>query len=386
MRSSLVRRTLVTALAATIMTTFGIAAAAPNATNGDIVGVETTTIAGLGVPFPVNAWEIHYRSTDSAGMPVIDAAMVMVPRLPWLGPGDRPLVSYQEAEDSLGPQCAPSAVLAAGRAIGLGQTTLELPMMAAMLMRGWAIVVPDHEGPQSRFDDRGLAAHAVLDGIRAALRSPAGLGPQTPLAAYGYSGGALATTWAAEEQAGYAPDLHFAGIVTGGTPYRMLDLVAADNAGPRAALGALVLLAMVRDHPEANLMPLLNARGQAALAQDGGSCSEDLAPRYAGHNLNELTTQPNVWTTPQLHNIADRQEPGQRVPAAPILNFHSTADDAVPVANSDALVAKYCAAGATIATIRTTVPLHDLAPLIAMPQYLSFLTDRFAGLPAPTSC
>ena len=84
----------------------------------------------------------------------------------------------------------------------------EEPLIGQALTMGWAVVVPDYEGPDSQWTAGTQAGHAVLDGIRAALRfGPAGLaGPSTPVGLWGYSGGAQATARATELQPGYAPD------------------------------------------------------------------------------------------------------------------------------------------------------------------------------------
>ena len=46
----------------------------------------------------------------------------------------------------------------------------------------------------------------------------------------GISGGATATGWAAQLQASYAPELHVAGFVIGGTPADMLTALKHNGA------------------------------------------------------------------------------------------------------------------------------------------------------------
>ena len=56
----------------------------------------------------------------------------------------------------------------------------------------------------------------VLDGLRAALSSKRlGLSPEAPIGLWGYSGGGLATAWAAEMSGAYAPELNVVGAVSG---------------------------------------------------------------------------------------------------------------------------------------------------------------------------
>lgn len=391
---TIVSITVATAAAACAEPAFGNAGPASPGTaatearaNGDVVRAHSVVVRGLGMGLPVSAWQLHYKSTDGAGASVIDVATVVVPGMPWFGPGERPLISYQPALESLGPQCGPSAILAGGDVVSVDALTGELPALTAMLMRGWAVVLTDYEGPHGRFGDRRQTAHAVLDGVRAALRLPnTGLSQGSPLGVFGYSGGALATVWAAEEQQSYAPELNFAGVVAGGTPYRMLDVVASANGGRGSGLGVLVLLSMVRNYPQADFAALLNAQGKTVLAQEWNSCAVDLAARYAFRNLNDFTVRPDVWNDIALRRAADREEPGQKTLSAPLFDFHSVNDEAAPVAAADELVANYCAMGATVQRVRTDDASHILASLTMIPDYLGFFGDRFAGKPAPNSC
>ena len=108
---------------------------------GTLLRSRQVVVTGLGVPFPVNAWQSLGRSTDTAGQAVAVASTLMVPVTPYPA-GPRPLLSYQTAIDSLGDQCNPSFTLRAG-------TEKELPLMSLALLRGWAVVVTDFEGPRN---------------------------------------------------------------------------------------------------------------------------------------------------------------------------------------------------------------------------------------------
>src|SRR5688500_2567537 len=176
---------------------------------GTLLGTRSVTVTGLGLPVPVDSQQFLVRSTDAKGAPTAVVGTVMVPRSPYPA-GPRPLVSYQPATDSLGDQCNPSYKLRAG-------TEGELPLMWQALPQGWAVVVTDYQGPKNAFTAGRMAGHAVLDGIRAALALPGtGLaGATTPVGMWGYSGGGLATSWAAELQGGYAPELNMAAVASG---------------------------------------------------------------------------------------------------------------------------------------------------------------------------
>ena len=73
--------------------------------NGDVL--RTRTVPAVGFPGST-AWQIEYRSENSAGNPI--AAVTTVLMGPIGGP-NRPLVSYQPFTNALGLQCAPSHTL-----------------------------------------------------------------------------------------------------------------------------------------------------------------------------------------------------------------------------------------------------------------------------------
>lgn len=70
------------------------------------------------------------------------------------------------------------------------------------LAKGWFVNVPDYEGPLASFTAGVLSGHSTIDSIRAVFntRKVLGLAKDAPYAMWGYSGGALASEWAAELQ------------------------------------------------------------------------------------------------------------------------------------------------------------------------------------------
>ncbi len=355
--------------------------------NGAVLGSREIAPLALDVPLPVKAWQVQYKSEDTDFAPTTGMATILVPTAPWTGAGPRPLLSYQIAEDSLATRCDPSYAIRAGVNAGLTNSSAEMVVATLGLFRNWAVVIPDYQGPRARFLDRVQAGHSVLDGVRAAVAfGPAGLSPQTPVGAAGYSGGAFATLAAAELQPVYAPDLHFAGIAAGGLP---ADLMAAGhrvNGGSSAGLGMLALEAFAKNHPEAGLLSLLNDRGKAAFREDAGLCGIDLVLKYANANIDEYTLAPDIFDHPIVRAVTEKEAMGQGVPRMPFYAWHSTADDALPIGGTDVLIDKYCAAGASISYHRTNVPTHLGAALPELSPAFDFVGDRFAGKPVQRGC
>ena len=76
--------------------------------------------------------------------------------------------------------------------------------------------VPDHEGRTGMWGAPYEPGYHVLDGLRAALSTERlGLSPTAPIGLWGYSGGGLASAWAAEMSGSYAPELNVVGAVLG---------------------------------------------------------------------------------------------------------------------------------------------------------------------------
>lgn len=116
------------------------------------------------------------------------------------------LLSYQIPYDSADVDASPSYSLYSS----------PPPDIAAALGFGWYVNVPDFEGPLASFTAGVESGHATLDSVRAVLSSDYGLTDGARYAMWGYSGGALATEWAAELQVQYAPELNFSGVALGG--------------------------------------------------------------------------------------------------------------------------------------------------------------------------
>lgn len=349
--------------------------------------IRSRPIAPLGLPLPISAWQVQYRTNDANDEPIPGMATVLAPILPWWGQGERPLLSYQVPEDSLGSHCAPSYALRGGWELSGVTTYIDTPFLADALRRGWAVVVSDYEGPWSRFLDGVNSGRGVLDGIRAARAFGAGgVGPTSPIGAYGYSGGAYATLWAAQLQPDYAPDVAFAGITSGGVPADWPAIARGVDGGVQAGLALLIVLAIARDHPGYGVAELLNERGHAMLAEDGSACGLDLILKYNGTRVDDFTIEPDLLAHPAFRAATDAQELGASPPRVPSYLYHSTTDDVIPVAGFTALLDRYCALGADITFTHSTLPGHNPTAIVEAIGAMNYLADRFAGVPVAAGC
>ncbi|MFE3102864.1 lipase family protein [Nocardia tengchongensis] len=351
--------------------------------NGAIL--DSRPISVFGLPLPIAGWQVKYRTTDSAGEAAADVATVMTPLIPWNGPGDRPLLSYQIAEDSLGTRCAPSFALRGARDTAITNTVLDVPFLIEALRRGWAVVVPDYEGAQSRFFDGVNSGRGVLDGVRAAKAfAPLGITDSSPLGAWGYSGGAFATLWAMQLRASYAPEVWFAGVTSGGVPADIPAIARGVDGGVQAGLGVLILIAMTRNDPR--LADALDDSGRALLDQEAAACGSDLVVHHLYGHLDDYAAAPDLVDSREFRSATDRQELGGWAPDVPLYLYHSNSDDVIPSAGFSALVDRYCALGATLTAVHSTIPGHNPAAIGEALGAMNFLSDRFAGEPVAAGC
>jgi len=174
-------------------------------------------------------YNILYRTTSSQYKPTWAVTTLFVPKKP--APA---LLSYQIPYDSVDVDASPS--FAMNDAVPLD--------VNASLAKGWFVSVPDYEGPLASFTAGVMSGHATIDSVRAVFnaRKRYGLRRDARYAMWGYSGGALASEWAAELQVQYAPEMSFAGAALGGLTPNITSVLEIINKGYAAGLAPVSCL------------------------------------------------------------------------------------------------------------------------------------------------
>jgi hypothetical protein len=350
-------------------------------TDGSVLRARPITATALGVPLPASAWQLLYKSEDGAGQATAEAVTVMVPRAAWTGSGQRPLVSYQTAEDSVDARCSPSHALRTRPSALTSNAAAETLVIGSLLARGWAVA-------ESQFLAGPQEGHAVLDGLRAASSfEPDKLGGGNPTALWGYSGGAFATAWAVQQQARYAPERRFAGIALGGVPADLEVTMRQADGGYGSGLVMGGLIGLQRAYPRSGIQKLLTPKGVRALAAGAHDCTDALIARYAFTPLRSYTASHRPFSEPALRRVLAKNSPlGKGAPVAPVYDYHAATDELVPVAVDDALVAQYCRAGVAVQRVRYPVGEHVAMEVTGAPGAENFLAARFAGAPSRDNC
>jgi pimeloyl-ACP methyl ester carboxylesterase len=330
-----------------------------------------------------NAWQILYRTTDALGNAIATVTTLIEPH----NATSTKVLSYQIAEDSAAEQCAPSYTLQSGA--GGTSSSLDLMMMDAALNQGWYVTTPDYEGPNSVFTCGPTSGQGVLDSIRAVLASTSvtGLQPTAGVVLWGYSGGALATGWAAELQPTYAPELKLLGAAMGGTPSDLNATVNAVNKGPFAGLIPAGFLGLSQQYPD------LNTYIQSQLIPSKAAAFNNASKQCLGADSTQFANQdifsyfnPNFMNGAPASTALANNKMGNYVPKIPLWMYHAIHDEVVPFAPTQALVSKYCSEGANIQFTQDELSEHIILDITGAADAFTWLKARLSETPLAAGC
>ncbi|TFV60721.1 lipase [Mycobacterium sp. PS03-16] len=353
---------------------------------GTVLRSRDVELAFLGlVPQQFTATQLLYRTTDFAGNPAATVTTVVAPteRDP---KRPCPIVSYQCAIDAVAGRCFPSYALRRGaKAVG-ALAQLEFLLISAALAEGWAVSVPDHEGPRGIWGAPYEPGYHVLDGVRAALNSDRlGLSDAAPVGLWGYSGGGLATAWAAEMCGEYAPELNLVGAVLGSPVADLGNAFRRLNGSFYSGLPAMVVAALSHTYPDLDRVIQQHATdtGKAMLLRIEKMTTAHAVLRWIGMDMGKLIDRPleELLQTPEVQHVFDSIKLGTAAPRPPVLIVQAVHDRIVSVDDIDALTETYSEGGAHVTYHRDAFSEHMLLHPMSAPMTLRWLRDRFAGRP-----
>jgi hypothetical protein len=341
------------------------------------------------IPIPAEGWQLLYRTSDRRGRATVTATTLLLPTATaTLSTGPRPLVSYQTAEDGVSTRCAPSYAMTGGLRGGLTGSYSEVPLLSSMLLKGWAISVPDYEGMRSEFLVADVAAKAVLDGLRAVRNfKPAGLST-SPMGIWGYSGGAFASANAAQLQESYAPELPVKAVALGGLLGNIratIDAFSGSYAGGAIPMG---MHGFDRSYPEMRIRDRLSAYGQKKFDESAADCIFDAAPRTPFLRVEQIEAKPHTLDQADIATMLRTNSPAGRsgAPSAPVYEYHTLLDELAPIAPAREVLRNYCAAGTVVEHRTKLVGEHNTEIMVGASQAMGFLANRFAGKPPINTC
>jgi hypothetical protein len=363
-----------------------------NKVPGTILGTRKVAASYLGlVSAPVQAWQLLYRTTAINGTAIAAATTVFKPLISW----PNSFVSFQTAYDG----SAVTGLCDHSYAYQLLAPQLDLIssveplLLQAYLLDGYIVQSPDYEGPDAAFGSGRLAGMGVLDSMCAVANFKDTLGFTTStrnIVGHGYSGGAIATGWAASLLSSYAPKLKVLGWIQGGTPANLtgtavlIDGTTFAGFLPQAFVGLSVDSAY-----GAQLNPLfdriMTPKGRQVLDAAEQICGVENLATFAFDQIQSTDIQvlgDQVLMDPIFANVLVQNVMGvnpHETPRALVYIYHAVPHEVTPYTNASTIYSDWCADGASVHF--TTYPSggHLTTEILGFVGAFEFVKAAFAG-------
>ncbi len=329
------------------------------------------------------AARIVYTSTSG-----ITGALTQVTGSVFVPPGSAPqggwpILAFGHSTTGIRPACAPSL---SPSLLGAAEAVRQL------VKAGYVVTVPDYQGLGSDrtyhpYLDATTAGYNMIDAVRATRKLVPAAGDHW--AALGISQGGQAS-WAANELAAdYGKGLSLVGSVSVAPPADITGFAPAAEAGQLTSqqLPALqlILAALSKEHPG---FPLDEYR-RGIVAQDWDlltACRGPDADRRA-RVIDQITPDDlrpaDPAATQKLLDLLGRMSLPKSPATAPMLVMYGGRDQLIPAAWTQNALAAACAMGDVIDIRMAPDKGHDDLDWSPAVEWVS---DRFAGVPAPNSC
>ncbi|MGO4260964.1 lipase family protein [Lysobacter sp. TAB13] len=376
-----------------------------NIAPGTVLKTRTVPYHVVGFALPIKTTQLLYRSTGQLGQPTVNVTSVIQPVFAL---GRQKLISYQSFYDSLNPDDEPSYAISGGLTLGGLIPNVETALIAPFLSQGYSIVISDTQGQRANFAAGREYGMNTLDSVRATFNSPAvGLAGDTKVALVGYSGGAIATEWAAELAPSYAPDIdrRIVGSSMGGVlvhPAHNLHYV--DGSAVWAGIMPMAIVGVSRSF-QVDLTPYLNDYGKQLSERLKKASIINVLAQYPGLTWAsiakpEYATPERIPVFVELANDLIMGTGG--TPSAPLLIRQGAGGelegtlgnkpgigrgDGVMIAGDVRTLARdYCSRGVKVQYGQSELLSHVGAAAVWIPETLVWVNDRFAGRTAPQNC
>lgn len=375
---------------------------------GAVLKTRTVSYSIEGIDVPLDVVQLLYRTADQLGRPTVNVTSVIEPPLSAVtGPADR-VIAYGSFYDSLNPKDSPSYALAGGTSPGGAAVHAETALMVPFLLEGYPVVMADTEGATADFVAGPEYGRATLDSIRAVLASPrADVAPGAKVGLFGYSGGAIATNWAAALAPRYAPGVNrrLVGAAEGGllvAPARNLRYVQGSQIW--AGVLAQALIGAARAF-ELDLQPYLNAYGKRLFQKMRHASIAEVLGAYPGLTWKKIARAR--YDNPEqvaVYVDAVNQLNLGRAPIPTTLMFigqgangelEGTSGSTPGIGRGDGvmiagdvrtLARRYCAHDTTVRYQQYDATSHIATVPLWLPEAIAWIEARFAGAAAPSSC
>lgn len=328
-----------------------------------------------------SAERILYRTQRADGTVTFASGMVFIPNND-NGGSPRPVVAWAHGTVGMGDQCAPSRI---------AKPVDNIAWVSQMLARGWVITATDYAGLGTPGTEGYLVggdeAHDVLNSVRAARDLPMAQAGAT-FAVWGHSQGGHSALFTANQAGSYAPELHLVGTVASAPAAELVPLLN-ETAGTSIdwVIGPEVLTSWPTIYPNLNVQSITTSAGYNNYNRLANQC---IGPAtLAGITRTKLKQQffqTKLVNSPPWRAAAQDQTAPVLPPSQPVMVAESL-DDKVVLPDTTALyMQRVCQAHSNLTTLWLTGVGHIQLADVISPQVIGWISDRFAGLPAASSC
>jgi acetyl esterase/lipase len=329
------------------------------------------------------AYRVIYRSTGFNNEPIAVSGTIFFSagKAPKEG---RNIVAWAHYTTGVVDRCAPTLLPdIAGNVAGLDD----------MLARGYVVVATDYEGlgiPGVHPYLVGTSeARAILDSVRAA-RELSAIHATDRFAVWGHSQGGHAALFTGALAAEYAPELKLVGVAAAAPATYLVDLFKADEGSIVGnSLTAMALLSWSRVYR----LPLDSVLATAANKQFelvASSCIQSLAQLFnvaqLAKPLQRVFLKADPSTLPEWRDVMERNTPGKLPAGLPVFISQGTGDVTVRPAITLRYVKFLCSTDSPVEFKLLKGAAHGWIGERTARAAVAWMSDRFAGRPAPNDC
>jgi len=318
-----------------------------------------------------------YVTSDVNGNKMYSSGMFITPNV---HPAHANTVAWAHGTTGIADQCAPS-----------GDLTFFWPEAVnatkSYLQQGMSVAATDYQGLGTDGAHEYLIgnteARSVIDSVRAARNLDANLTSSWVVA--GHSQGGQAALFTGEIADSYGHGLNLKGVVAF-APASNEDILAPAIIGT-AGQGYLVLalLGLAAADPTVDVSSILAQPAKDLLPVTQAGCFSEILHAYSNVSPTDLVVG-GVLPDGIVAKLAHYGNPAQEPSSVPILLVQGTADHTVPPAITGILQSEECAYATPSFLQYINGATHDDVPSRSIDLVSAYISDRFAGVPAPSNC
>ena len=337
----------------------------------------------------IDLYRIMYRSTDNSGRSTPVTGLFAVPKSP-PPPGGFPLIAYAHGTTGSNPSCGISIAPNEPNTAGYGALRRQI---APLVEQGWAVVATDYLGMGAPGTPSYLVGEVegrnVLDSVRAVHGGDLAPVDKSRTVVWGHSQGGQSAAFTGLIAPRYAPEIEIDGIamlapgLIPTLPAALNAITAGTKPTGKSAFIMLIANSWLQTYPD-----MITA--DSALTQKGVSMLPVVAEQ-CGSTLTETFMQEGIST--YVNNPIEKPfYPVNEIntPATsfdyPLIMVQGMKDTTIIPLATLAYVQQLCNAGQTLDYRIYTERDHGGVVVASRDLIDSWIADRFADKPAPTTC